>query len=183
MFRPLSVDQIGGGQVMRRFTMGSEVMLMGRELDRSTLAAMSTPNRNALIENRFISVWPAGRGGGAPIERPVTQAVPALPGARRHMQASGFGRFTVYEGVVLGEKLTKDQAEKLCASGAPAASVQETAPVKKAKRKRRAGAPGSRLGRGMQALVGDVNSEAGVPGQASGEPSGPMPGDDQEKKE
>ena len=99
---------VGGGVVSRRFTLGGEVLLAGTELTREQLLAMPRSNRRALIENRFLRVWPASVGAGG----------------QRFAIHRGGGAYDVIEGRLLNtEPLTKAQAEALAAPKPNAAAA------------------------------------------------------------
>lgn len=73
--RPMPINEIGFGVVNRALTIGDKKMLRGEELSHGLLAAMPAANRNALIENRIILVYPKGvdvrrpEGAPAPVGR------------------------------------------------------------------------------------------------------------------
>lgn len=91
-------QEIGGGIVRRGFTMGAERVRSGRELTKEELLSMPPANRNALVEKKYIELYP---------ERP------AAPG-QRHVVSAGFGRFDVIEGRKLNASpMTKEEANKL----------------------------------------------------------------------
>jgi hypothetical protein len=145
MLRPPTIGEIGFGRVERKITVGDEELLRGRELTYEQLAAMPAANRNALIENRFISVFPKG----VAVRRPdgqVPARVEIVEGAsgEMHVIAKGFGRWDVIQGSIVASGLSKEAAEQLAGkSGATAAPVNLDAPPAAAtsprsKRKRKA---------------------------------------------
>lgn len=159
MLRTMSLDEIGGAKVARSFcsptlaAMGVAVnakgdVAMGASVSVDALRAIPAANRNCLIENRFIQVWP--RSDGALPSPPRTfgdkdrQAASLPAGSIRHVIPTGFGRYMVIEGVQLGTKLSREEAEKLAGKspsapqdGAPAV-VQAAVATKRKRRKKRA---------------------------------------------
>lgn len=95
----LGMNEIGGGIVRRRFNTANGAIPAGHKLTSGEIKAMPPGNRRALIENRFLEVWPIGN---------------APAGGERHIVNLGFGKFDVVEGRKLNDKpLTKDEAEEL----------------------------------------------------------------------
>lgn len=153
--RPLHIDEIGGAKVARSFcsptlaalgvaTNAKGNIAMGAELPVEALRNIPKANRDCLIENRFIQVWPCGTATGPAVatksEKQAEPSTAAPARSVRHVIPTGFGRYMVIEGVMLGTKLSREDAEKL--AGKPAAAPVEAtqAPVKAAvtpKRKRR----------------------------------------------
>lgn len=138
-FRPLTLDQIGGAVVMRPFrsptleATGVAPDFRGNipaNTSLSTEQLATIGNRAALIENRFIRVWP--RADGAPPvsiqSHSAAQRVP-IAGAVRHKLPIGFGKWIVVEGVILGTKLSGEEADKIVAGGAPQAQAGQPAPM------------------------------------------------------
>lgn len=91
---------IGGGVVRRLFTNAGKVHRSGDKLTGDQIRAMPTHNMRALVENRFIEIYP--------------QSVSVDAG--RHVIHRGQGRYDVIEGCVLNDQpLSKDDADKLAA--------------------------------------------------------------------
>lgn len=146
--RPLPLEQIAGGRVTRPFNspaiaqakgLSGDRIPMTTELSLDELKLIPAANRNALIENNFIMVWPSG---GTPIVAngvssipPVTGNVPP-EGTKRHIVSRGFGKFDVIEGVVLSKDVSKDQATALAAAYKPPV-IQASAETPAAPRVRR----------------------------------------------
>lgn len=87
-------EDIGGGSVLRTFTMRGEAQKVGTQLSRSELLGIPYANRQALIDGGKISIYP--------------------PSAERHIVSDGFGRYSVYAGRKLNDRpLTKAEAEEL----------------------------------------------------------------------
>jgi hypothetical protein len=92
-------EQIGGGVVLRRFTIVDRHIMVGTRLSRNEILAIK--NRRTLIGSDAISVHP----------RAV--ACETEPG-ERHIVHNGGGRYDVIEGRKLNSgPLTKDEAEDL----------------------------------------------------------------------
>jgi hypothetical protein len=154
IFAPMKIDDIGSGRAERRIKINGTERIRGDELSHADLASMATANRNALIENRFITVFPKSvqvRGGlGA-----AGPAVAAVEG-EFHVVARGFGKYDVIKGVVLLAEATKDAAAEFVATeqakapkGAQAATAgpgeaqpkrQASGTKKKPKKRKRSGA-------------------------------------------
>lgn len=135
MFRPLTIDEIGGAKVARKIDMGGVARLRGEELTLEELRRMPTANRNALIENRIIEVWPRR----VTFERGPA-AAPVNPGGQRHVYARGFGKYDVVEGTVLAQGLTREEADAMAGKQARApdgivAPKAKSPPTKKKRRK------------------------------------------------
>lgn len=146
MLRPMTIDQIGSGIVERAIVIGNEKKLRGYELTHEVLAQMPAANRNALIENHFISVFPKSvtvlhrETAREPIPVPIKEG-----DGEMHVVAKGFGKWDVIQGTLLGSGLTRDEANALAGKSA---SVNETVPVAtapKGKKKKRRASPGKRL--------------------------------------
>lgn len=87
-------EEIGGGSVLRTFTMHGESLKVGTPLSRAALLSIPYANRQALIDGGKIAVYP--------------------PSSERHVVSDGFGHYSVYAGRKLNDKpLTKAQAQKL----------------------------------------------------------------------
>lgn len=120
MFRPMRIDEIGSGRVARAIMIGGKKVLRGTELTHDELARMPVANRNALIENRIIEVFPRSV---QVIGRQVTGAA-APAGAVRLKYAKGFGKYDVVYGVVIAEAIPKEDAERMVAEGGPPVEAQ-----------------------------------------------------------
>ncbi len=116
--RAMRIEHIGGGRVMRTFRLGDRQVMSGETLDADTLARMNTVNRNSLIDNGYITVWPKSGDAAPPAAAP---AATAAEGAQRFVINKGFGKFAVVEGRLLNdEPLDRKGAEALAAEGQPA---------------------------------------------------------------
>lgn len=145
-FRPMRLEDIGHGVAERAVKINGKQRVRGDALSHADLASMATANRNALIENRYISVFPKSVrvNGGMGAEQ---QTVAAVEGDY-HVVAKGFGDYAVIKGVTVLEKATKDDAAafvaaeeaKTQAKAKDAANgSQEAAAPKKARRKKGSG--------------------------------------------
>lgn len=114
--------QIGGGIVKRTFNNGGRHMRSGERLTAEEILGWPTANRQALIDKKFIEVWPKGD-----VSHPLGSVEPA----GRHLVSLGSGRFNVVEGrVVNTEPLTRSQAMAL-------AGIEPVRPKKKPQKSRR----------------------------------------------
>lgn len=120
IFSPVLPQQAQCAIVGRAFNMGGKRVTAGTKLSQEQLCGMLLANYRALVENRFIRPVPIvenylPQNGGKPIMSSATGAAPSpLPGSgERHSFMTGFGKYTVVAGTVLGSKLTKDEAEAL----------------------------------------------------------------------
>lgn len=120
----LSAHEIGGGIARRTFTSGGVRIVAGRRFSGDELRAMPAANRNSLIENRFIEVWPKVDAEPAA----DSQAEPVA--TERFTVSRGFGKYDVVEGFRLNEApLSKDEAVALAGAGAGGVDeTRETAP-------------------------------------------------------
>jgi hypothetical protein len=151
--RPMNINDIDFGIVERAITIGEQKMMRGFELSHEVLARMPTANRNALIENRFISVFPKGvtvrrQDGATMVAAPISSDGASAAG-EMHVIAKGFGKWDVIQGTIIAAGLTsKAEAQAVAGIGqAPEAPVNQPAqasPASPPKRKRRA-SPGRRL--------------------------------------
>lgn len=95
---------IGGGFVLRTFRMGAEQVFAGRELSRAEILAMPGANRQALIEKKFIGVYP-------PRPEPTVKDGGQVA---RYVIGVGGGKCDVVEGRRLNvEPLTPEEAAAL----------------------------------------------------------------------
>src|SRR6266566_2964134 len=94
---------IGGAQVLRTFVFGDRRMFAGLKLAADELAKIPTNNRNALIDAKYIHVWPRDVvSGGLPDEHKEC-----------HVVARGFGKYDVVQGKRLNKAaLTREQAHE-----------------------------------------------------------------------
>lgn len=149
MHRPMPINEISFGVVERAIMVGDTKMLRGTELSHDVLARMPPANRNALIENRFISVFPKGvtvrHSAAAPdVVVPVAEELREAQG-EMHIISKGFGKWDVVQGTLVGVGLSREEAlamaEKSQARAAPVNQTASTdaapaAPAKKGKRPR-----------------------------------------------
>jgi hypothetical protein len=155
MHRPMPIGEISFGVVERKITIGDKTRLRGEELTYGELAAMRTANRNALIENRVISVFPKGVDVRRQQDGAVIVAAPiatdgAVPAGQMHVIAKGFGKWDVIQGTIIASGLTKEAAQELAGKAEPkSAPVNQPAPTATAgpanKRRKRKASPGKRL--------------------------------------
>ena len=103
----IDVNEIGGGKVLRTFRAGEVQLMRGMTLTQEFIKAMPTSNRQVLIENNYIQVWPKAAAVSPPAAGPVRAA-------ERHVVALGFGRYNVIAGEILNDKpLNREQAHEL----------------------------------------------------------------------
>lgn len=92
---------IGGARVRRAFTACGRRLVSGDLLTGDEVRSLPVANRNALIENRFLEIWPAGPTQG-----------------KRFLVHLGRGKYDVIEGrKVNAVSVTKEEAEALVATG------------------------------------------------------------------
>jgi len=91
---------IGGATVRRVFTLGTQAVRNGETLTRDQVLAMPTNNRQSLIDNGYIVLYPL-----AP--NPL------------HIISKGFGKYDIIQGQLLAEGLTKEQAEAFAPGSGP----------------------------------------------------------------
>lgn len=97
----LAREDIGGGVVRRTFKYGDRTVTSGTKLTRGEILVLPYRNLNALVEKRFIEVYPR-------IEDYQAES-------KRIVASKGFGKYDVIEGRVIGEGMSKDAAEALAA--------------------------------------------------------------------
>jgi hypothetical protein len=96
----IAAKDIGGGIVRRTFSSGGKRLYAGMKLTGEQVRLFNPANRMALIEKRFIDVYPVGTDSALTGERFVISA--------------GFGAFNVIEGRKLNdEPLNREQAYAL----------------------------------------------------------------------
>ena len=106
MFKPMHIDDIGFGRVETRISVGGKDLSRGEHLSHEVLARMPVANRNALIENRKIVVFPKSVAvRGAP------GSAAKFSGGQLYVVARGFGKYDVVEGVAIAHDLSKEDAE------------------------------------------------------------------------
>ena len=114
IFAPMKIDEIGTGRAERRVTINGKPRVRGDELSHADLASMATANRNAMIENRIITVFPkfvqvrGGLGGAEPTSAAIEGDF--------HVVAKGFGLYDVIKGTVLLKEATKEAAAEFVAA-------------------------------------------------------------------
>jgi hypothetical protein len=102
-------EQIGGAIVRRTFSSGGTRLTSGTKLSAEQVLAFATANRNALVDKRFIDLFPKSGGIDSVSES-----------AERFVVSAGFGRFHVIEGRKLNdEPLDREQAYALAGTEAP----------------------------------------------------------------
>lgn len=128
MFKPLSLDQMSHGIVNRKVTINGKPRVGGDPLSHADLASIAIANRNAMIENRFITVFPKSAMRGVP-----AQTLMAIEGTH-HIFALGFNRYAVVKGVMLRDDLVgQDEAAKFVAQQeTKTAAPKETKPASRA---------------------------------------------------
>jgi hypothetical protein len=95
----LASHQIGGAYVRRRFDLGTETKVSGQTLTREQVLAIPTANRNALLSQKIIELYPVA---------------PLAEGQRRFVIHMGMGKFDVIEGRKLNdEPLSRAEAEAM----------------------------------------------------------------------
>lgn len=100
-------QDIGGGVVTRAFRRGTEYVRQGTRLSREDVLAIPRANRNSLIDNGLISVYPTAAAATPADARPLARLV----------VSRGFGNFDVIEGRKLNDApLSKEDAEELAAA-------------------------------------------------------------------
>jgi hypothetical protein len=113
IFAPMRIEDIDHGRAERRVTINGKERVRGDPLSHADLASMATANRNALIENRMITVWPKSvqvRGPAA--DGPALAAVEG----DYHIVTIGFGKYRVIKGVLLQDGVAKDAAAEYVAT-------------------------------------------------------------------
>lgn len=139
IFRPMKIEDIGSGVVNRRTTINGKERVRGDELTHADLASIAVLNRNAMIENRVIDVFPKHVPSRASFGAEPTAA--AVEG-EFHVVAVGFGKYKVIKGIILLADSTKEAAAEFVATQQAKAgeAPQEAAlrpPGAPAKRQRR----------------------------------------------
>jgi hypothetical protein len=124
----MKLDEIGGGRVIRRFQRGDKWLNVGAYLTRDEILSINPTNRSSLIGN-YIDVWPqspdAPSSGGRVVASSSTPAA-AVIGTGRHVVSLGFGKFKVYEGVLLtDEPVTRAEAYALAGKPEPRRGEKE----------------------------------------------------------
>ena len=106
----LNIDQVGGGVVRRSFSSGGKRIASGARLSAEEIKAMPVANRQALIDKRFIEVFP----------KDIAAA------GERHVVSAGFGKYNVIEGKKLTEfPVSKQEADAI--AGAKRATKKKAA--------------------------------------------------------
>lgn len=100
-------EDIGGAYVRRVFRMGDDFAKPGEPLTREQVLAFPQANRQALIDNKYIDVYP-----------------PAAAEGDLLIVSRGFGKYDVIQGRKLNiEPLTKEQAEAMVPGAPPEADA------------------------------------------------------------
>ena len=108
----LTLSEMGGAFVRKRFVQGDVVRAVGSRLTVADLAAIPAANRDALVKNLYIEPFPA-----APIG--VQDVI---------LVSRGFGKFDVVEGRRINtDPLTREEADALIAKIKPATEGQVAA--------------------------------------------------------
>lgn len=180
---PTPASQAQCAIVGRAFQLGERRVAMGEQLTRDQLMAMPSANYRALVENRFIRVLPIVSGI---IPLPTQNPSPrSQSSGERHSFMTGFGKYTVIEGTVLGTKLTKADAEALVKSVAakqasvvsaalgagPPAPTPPTAAQKKAVQRAAAKAKAAKAAEAEKAIA----AEAAAQGESAVDDDKPLP--------
>lgn len=98
--------EIGGGKVKRGFNANGKFLRANTELTAAQIMGWPVANRNALIDKKYIEVWPKGSA--------TTPLGSVGPEAERHIVPLGAGRYNVVEGVQLNKApLKKTEAMAL----------------------------------------------------------------------
>lgn len=135
-FRPLRAEEIGGAKVRRRFNIALVAQPVGKVFktpdELALIRSIPVANRNSLIENRYLDVWPIDAVSSIMVPSKGTPRVADSPSAvgtgapaTRHMVSAGFGKFLVFE----GERLTPQPIAKDLAEAMVAAAMPRTAPA------------------------------------------------------
>ena len=99
-------SEIGGATVKRIFRNGESSMRRGDNLTRAQVMTFPPNNRQSLIDNGFIAVYPP-----SPVD---------LDPSRLHVVSKGFGKYDVYEGRKVNvDPLTREQADALAPGSEP----------------------------------------------------------------
>lgn len=113
-------NEIGGAIVRRQINTGGKAIAPGTRLSRSEVLAFLPVNRMALINKRFLDVYPIGGGDAA--------AATSSQG-ERFVVSAGFGRFHVIEGKKLNdEAIDREQAYALAGIAAPEKATRRRKP-------------------------------------------------------
>lgn len=75
----LETKDIGGGIVRRTFRSGDVTLFAGNKLTRDQIMAWPFANRRALIENRFIEVYPAAPASSVIDKMPYAEIAAKAP--------------------------------------------------------------------------------------------------------
>jgi hypothetical protein len=185
----MSIEQIGSGVANAKITAGTRVFTNGEEIPLAVLQRMPAANRNALIENRKISVFPKhvevrSKGGKR------QAAADAASAGTIHVFAKAFGKYTVLQGTILAEGLGREEAQALAEvetaklqpakNNEPGASAEPSGdasddkkPRRKAKSKRRSAKRGTRRAKkaGTSRAKAPPKPEPGAEDQ---QPNGPI---------
>lgn len=115
----MRIDQIGGGRVIRSFTIGNERVHVGSYLTQEQIAKIPAANRSCLI-GRFIDVWPKASDGAGFASSSPDQGADRAERRDRHVVALGFGHgYSVIDGVWLNDKPIMSRAEAYALAGKP----------------------------------------------------------------
>lgn len=94
----LAMDQVGGGEAKRHFTWGGRAVRPGDRFTRDELLAIPFANLQSLVDTDKLAVHPR-----------------VIPSNDLHIVSTGFGHFSVLQGAILADKLSKDEAAALVA--------------------------------------------------------------------
>ncbi len=109
-------EMIGGGRVIRPFNIAGERQHAGKAFSGEEVRAMPHANRQALIDNGFLAVWPMASRPTASAAGPAGASPTAAANSpmARHVSSRGFGRYDVIEGVKINsEPLSREEANAL----------------------------------------------------------------------
>lgn len=121
MLRPMRIEEIGFGRVSRALTVSGQILPRGTKLSHEVLARMPAANRNAMIENRYIEVFPKG----VAVREVGDTNVP--DGAEAHVVPVGFGKYDVIVGNVVGAGLSREDADTLAKTFSPVVADEAVA--------------------------------------------------------
>lgn len=105
----MAASEIGGAVVRRVFSSGGKQLTPGTRLSSEEVLRIPTINRSALINKKYIEVYPKG-----------DLIAPGASGSERFVVSMGFGKFIVLEGKKLCDPIDREQAYALAGQPVPA---------------------------------------------------------------